>query len=260
MRAVPFRNIFVMGAPYSGSTLLGRLLNSHSRIACGGELGLLGQAIANRRPCSCGRPVTDCPFWQRLLPALPGRTHREHRPADYERVRRTLDADVLVDLSKSLCWRMVRWPWSPWRNASTGFLYLVRDTRAVIASELRRKQPLGAALDKHFKWAVRFERLAVSHPERTLVVYYEDLCAAPELELRRVCSWIGVAYQPRMLRPQDHEHHFAHSSSSSYTHSWSGEIRLDERWRGELDAGVLAQIERRTQARLIYHDIPATTS
>jgi hypothetical protein len=252
LSAVSFGNVFVMGAPYSGSTLLGRLLDSHSRIACGGELGLLGQAIANRRPCSCGKLVTDCPFWRELLPSLPGRTHREHRPADYERARAALDADVLVDLSKSLCWRMVRWPWSPWWSASTGFLYLVRDSRAVIASELRRNQPLAKALRKHLKWSTRFERLAVSHPERTLVVYYEDLCATPELELRRICRWIGVAYESGMLRPQEHEHHFAHSSTSAYTHSWSGAIRHDERWRKELAPAALAEVERRTQARLVY--------
>src|SRR5258706_373975 len=82
MSAISFRNVFVMGAPYSGSTLLGRLLDSHSRIACGGELGLLGQAIANRRPCSCGRLVTECPFWQRLLSSLPGRTHPDYHPAE----------------------------------------------------------------------------------------------------------------------------------------------------------------------------------
>jgi hypothetical protein len=243
-----------MGAPYSGSTLLGRLLNSHSRIACAGELGLLGQAIANRRPCSCGRLVTDCPFWQRLLPVLPGRTYREYHPADYERVRAALDADALVDLSKALCWRMVRWPWSPWRSASTGFLYLVRDSRAVIASELRRNQPLAEAMEKHFKWAARFERLAVSHPERTLVVHYENLCAKPELELRRICRWIGLGYEAGMRRPREHEHHFAHSSTSSYARSWSDEVKLDQRWRDELGPAVRVQVER-AQARLIYHPV-----
>jgi len=253
--AVGFRNIFVIGAPYSGSTFLGRLLNSHSRIACAGELGLLGQAIANHRPCSCGRLVTDCPSWQKLLPLLPGRTHREYRPTDYDRLRAALGADVLVDLSKALCWRMMRWPWSPWRNASTGILYLVRDSRAVIASELRRNHPLKQALDKHFKWAVRFERLAVAHPERALVLHYEDLCATPELELRRICRWIGVAYEPGMKRPHEHEHHFAHSSTSEYARLWSDEIRLDQRWRKELEPGVLAEIEQRAQSQLLYHPV-----
>jgi hypothetical protein len=241
-----------MGAPYSGSTLLGRLLDNHSRIACGGELGLLGQAIANRRPCSCGRPIAGCPFWQQALPSLPGRTYREHRPADYDRLRATLDAEVLVDLSKSLCWRMVRWPWSRWWNSPTGFIYLVRDSRGVIASALRRKHPLADALRKHFKWARRFERLAASHAERTLVVHYEELCAAPVAELRRICRWIGVDYEPGMRGPQEHEHHFAHSSSSPYTHSNAGEIRLDERWRDELEPAVRAEIERRAQAQLFY--------
>jgi len=241
-----FRNVFVMGAPYCGSTLLGRLLDNHSRIACAGELGLLGQAIATRRPCSCGKLIPDCKFWRPVLALLPGRTHRDYRPADYEHLRIALDADVFVDLSKSLCWRMVRWPWSRWWDSPTGFLYLVRDSRAVVASDLRRHQPLAATLAKHFKWEQRFERLAMSHPERTLVVHYEKLCAQPGPELRRICGWIGVHYEPGMLELDQGEHHFAHSSRSQYAGSLA-EIRLDQRWRYELAPAVRAEVERRMQ-------------
>ncbi len=242
-----FRNVFVLGAPYCGSTLLGRVLDNHSRIACVGELGLLGQAIANRRACSCGRLIPECEFWRPILAWWPGRTHRDYRPADYEDLRAALQADVLIDLSKSLCWRMLRWPWSRWWDSPTGFLYLVRDSRAVIASDLRRNEPLDAALAKHFKWERRFERLAASHRERTLVVQYEKLCAEPEAELRRICCWIGIDYEPRMARLEGQEYHFAHSSRSAYARSL-GEIRLDLRWRSELTPAAQGEIERRMQS------------
>ncbi len=242
-----FSNVFVLGAPYSGSTLLGRLLDNHSRIACAGELGLLGQAIRNRRPCSCGRLIPGCAFWSAVLETLPGRRHGDYRPADYERLRALLKADVLVDLSKSLCWRMVRWPWSRWWDSPTGFIYLVRDSRAVVAADLRRKEPLDAVLAKHFKWERRFERLASSHPERSLVVHYETLCARPEAELRRICGWIGVAYEPRMALLEDKAHHFAHASRSMYARSLR-EIRLDQRWQSELAPSVRAEVERRMQS------------
>lgn len=233
-----------MGAPYSGSTLLGRLLDNHSRVACAGELGLLGQAIANRRPCSCGRLIPDCEFWRLLLALLPGRTHRDYRPIDYDHLRMALDADVFVDVSKSLCWRMMRWPWSKWWDSATGFLYLVRDSRAVIAADLRRDEPLETALAKHFKWERRFERLVMAHPERSLVVHYENLCTDPEAELRRICAWTGIAYEPTMLRlGKEREHHFAHSSRSASR--YLSEIRLDQRWRQELAPAVRAELERR---------------
>jgi hypothetical protein len=226
------------------------LLDRHSRIACVGELGLLGQAIHNQRPCSCGRLIPDCEFWRPILALLPKRTHRDYRPIDYERLRAALDADVLLDLSKSLCWRMVRWPWSPWWDSPTGFLYLVRDSRAVVASDLRRREPLDAVLRKHFKWERRFERLALKHSDRSLVVHYEKLCAAPEAELRRICGWIGVAYEAVISRPDMAEHHFAHSSRSSYGRSVNNEIRVDQRWRDELAPAVRAEVERRMQTLL----------
>jgi hypothetical protein len=240
-----YRNVLVLGAPYCGSTLLGRLLDSHPAIVSGGEFGLLGAAIDSGRPCSCGRPVLECPFWQKAMPALRVRSYKDYRPADYERARQALGAQVLVDLSKSLCWRMLRSPLSAWRRSPTGFIYLVRDSRAVIAADLRKGDPLDAALAKHFKWARRFERFAEKFAGRALVLFYEDLCTQPEAELRRVCDWLGLPYDARMLRPQEQEHHFAHSSTSSYTKSQASEIRLDERWRRELAPELATRIEEK---------------
>jgi hypothetical protein len=54
-----------------------------------------------------------------------------------------------------------------------------------------------------------------------------------------------------MQRPGEHEHHFAHASSSPYTRWWSNEIRLDERWREELRPSVRAEIERRMSGRFL---------
>ncbi|HUS24344.1 MAG TPA: sulfotransferase [Candidatus Binatia bacterium] len=236
-------SLLVLGAPYCGSTLLGRLLDTHPRMACGGEFGLLGQAIANGRPCSCGLPVTECPFWQKTMPALRGRSWRDYAPADFARVRAVLGVDVLVDLSKSLCWRMARMPWSAWRREGA-FIYLVRDSRAVIAADLRKGEPLDAAMAKHFKWAARFERFAARHPDRTRVMHYETLCTQPEAELRGLCQWLGVPFDAAMLDPSAQAHHFAHSSTSSYTKTQK-EIRLDERWRAELSPDLVTRIEQR---------------
>lgn len=35
--------------------------------------------------------------------------------------------------------------------------------------------------------------------ERTCIIRYESLIATPEAELRRVCQWLGLAYQPGLL-------------------------------------------------------------
>lgn len=56
--------VFIGGSGRSGSTLLDLLLNRNSLIHGVGEFFRLNQdANTNREPCTCGKPVLECPFW-----------------------------------------------------------------------------------------------------------------------------------------------------------------------------------------------------
>jgi hypothetical protein len=56
--------VFIGGSGRSGSTLMELLLNRNSLIRSVGEFFRLNQyARTNMEPCTCGRPVMDCPFW-----------------------------------------------------------------------------------------------------------------------------------------------------------------------------------------------------
>ena len=55
--------VFVLGVARCGSTLLGRLLDRHPRVAALGEFMRLDRALARGRPCSCGERVEACPAW-----------------------------------------------------------------------------------------------------------------------------------------------------------------------------------------------------
>jgi hypothetical protein len=240
-----FRQVFILGVPRCGSTLLGRDLHSHPLMACVGELALLGDDIAAGNHCGCGEPVTACPFWNPLLPVIDpvGRfNYRKFSPATYERLRQQLGAEVIVDTSKVLAWRMFHRPFSPWRRAESGYILMVRDARGVIGSYLRSGRRLKDVLNKYVKWMKRQIRHTEELPDRSLVIYYEELCAEPQRVLGGICDWIGLPFSEAMLEPLERKNHLIHSSVSEYTKTVR-KIKLDERWRETLDAASRIEIE-----------------
>jgi hypothetical protein len=58
------RYVCIPGSPFTGSTLLGTLLNEHPDCASiGAAVGLLPSADLSTYRCSCGRLFRDCEFW-----------------------------------------------------------------------------------------------------------------------------------------------------------------------------------------------------
>lgn len=58
------RYVCIPGSPFTGSTLLGTLLNDHPACASiGAAVGLLPRADLSNYRCSCGKLFRDCGFW-----------------------------------------------------------------------------------------------------------------------------------------------------------------------------------------------------
>ncbi|MGQ0850069.1 MAG: sulfotransferase [Actinomycetota bacterium] len=58
------RYVCMPGSPYTGSTLLGLLLNEHpSCVSIGAATGLTRRVDLATYRCSCGRPFVECEFW-----------------------------------------------------------------------------------------------------------------------------------------------------------------------------------------------------
>lgn len=237
-----FSVVFVVGVAHCGSTLLGRLLDMHSRVLCVGEVLRTDLALETGLPCGCGAKIPECGFWKPLLPSLESETRfdpRRFRAETFRRLGRANGREVVVDLSKTRAWRLAR----RWKDADVGFVFLIRDLRGVIASTAREGKDTARTLVRHNKWMKRYLRFARSRGERALTVHYEDLCRAPQSELERISAFLGLAYEPAMLRPAEKDHHFVHSSVSGYLKA-SNEIRRDERWRNELPVETVRDVER----------------
>jgi hypothetical protein len=93
------------------------------------------------------------------------------------------------------------------------FIHLVRDGRDVVASLVDRarrfpdregfaKQSDPAVAAALWNEAINVVARCQGRPNH-LVVAYEDLVGVPERELRRVCEWLGEAFEPAMLESSD---------------------------------------------------------
>ena len=253
--------VFLLSIARSGSTLFGRMLDMHPEILCVGEMLRLADAIETDFPCSCGKAVVDCDFWKAQLPLIQEASdlnYRRYTPELYKQLGTSTGHPMIVDLSKTRVLRMMTpfWHRRRWDRADTAFVFLLRDPRGVSASAVRGGQDLGRFLPVYKKWMRRFDNFIHKRPERSIIIRYEDLCRDPEQELKRFCTFCGIDFDPQMLCPADQTHHFLHSSRSGYLKNIN-ELKLDERWRRELDVQQLTEIENvMKKIKSVYSAIP----
>jgi hypothetical protein len=215
------------------------MLNMHPDVLCTGELLWLDDALQKNLPCSCGKTIHDCSFWSSHIPTFPKSILADYRTTQrevFDELRKREGKQLILDLSKSRVYRHRRsWGWE-----DSGFIFVMRDPRGVLASRLREGGDFEHELARHRKWERRFERLTRRMGPRATLIHYEDLIAQPETILRDICAFMGIEFIPPMLSPADKDHHFLHSSVSPYLKG-SNALSQDERWRREL---ATAQIDR----------------
>jgi hypothetical protein len=97
---------------------------------------------------------------------------------------------------------------------------MMRDPRAIFVSEIRRRRTTDATglyrvlrfvpvlltafvlFETTVIWAegaLRASRYRRAHPGRYRMVRFEDLVGHPGRELRELCAWLGLDFQPAML-------------------------------------------------------------
>ncbi len=216
--------VFVVGGPRSGTTLLSAMLAAHSAFDCGPETHFLSRwarmarsererildpadwperATAYVTSLSLGKQpiypmyglsVEDVWGWladrppslATMLESLTAqRAGRTGAPRWVEKTPRHLEVpDLITDT----------WP-------DARIVRIVRDPRDAAVS--LTKVPFGtASLLTNLSVLARMNEAAADfyrESPQALTVRYEDLVATPERELRRICDFVGVEYEPAMV-------------------------------------------------------------
>jgi hypothetical protein len=224
--------IFVLSPPRSGSTLLRVMLGGHPRLFAPPELELLGfTTLRERRRELTGRYS----FWLegtiRAVMQIKGcdlETARNiiERCEDeglttqefYARMQGWLGARRLVDKTPSYALEAGALERAEEYFEGTRYIHLLRHPQGMIRSFLdakldqifRYEHPFTTRQLAELIWLVCHEYivkfLSGVPAERQHRVQFEELVREPERELRRLCDFLGLEYEPGMAQPhQDKE-------------------------------------------------------
>ncbi len=166
--------IYIIGASFSGSTILGALLGQQPDSICAGELGNWTLKKGSQDlPCSCGIIRRDCPFWSQVLKTWLGYDHpgwadyrnaqkrferlrnvptlgleRLLHPAEfetyaeitrrlYQTLRKVSGKDIIIEISKRVGRAQTL---ARIGELDVAYIHLVRDGRGFLLSSHRRNQ------------------------------------------------------------------------------------------------------------------------
>ena len=186
---------FILCTLRSGSTLLRVLLNSHSQLHAPQELHLryVGVTLKSKWATTAmkelGLDETGLEYllWDRIL-------HRELSASGKARLVNKTPNDVFIADRIKACWPDSR------------FIFLLRHPGAITRS--RQNLRPGADPDANVETILRYgealERARQTHPG--LTVRYEDVTDDPAAATRKICDYLGVAWEPEMVDYGRHDH------------------------------------------------------
>ena len=220
--------ILVVGMPRSGTTLLERIVSSHSRVRGRGELDFWNE---------------HGPVW---VGARPEATMAGVLRRAYLHVLREGARDALRATDKmptNFLWVGLVHLLFP----KARFVFSLRDPvdtcLSIYMTPLRASLGFTSSLDD-LAWYYRLHRRLLAHwravipPQRWLDVHYEDVVAEPERAARRLIAFCGLEWEPACARPEQNPDDVRTASSwqarQPVYRSSVGRWRRYEPWLGEL--------------------------
>ncbi len=249
--------IFIVGSPRSGTTLLRNLISRHPSIAICGETRFFSDIYKRR---SVFGSLDNFENRQRLVDQYLS-TARVHRlGVDLAALRQRLLEEAtsykafLTTImrfnsdfrSKERCGEktphhsFVTETLSEWYPGAF-IIHLVRDPRDVVASLQRMAWAPKSIWNNAWIWTL-FNRAAERSRHRPgyLLVQYEKLVAAPEVELARICEHVGEKWPDSLSVSADSPTPYSWPMSA---HGLVTRERL-EKWRDQLTPQEVSLVER----------------
>jgi Sulfotransferase family len=192
--------IFIVGAMGAGTTLLRLMLDSHPDIAIPRETGFMRAYNAQVQiPFKwAGRNWAKRMGWSRReldreLAAFYDRIFMRH--AERQGKRRWGEKCPLHTWHVDGMLRLF---------PDAVVIGIVRHPGGCSASNMRRwRHGVGTAAYHYERFNKEIARQATLHPDRVVVVRYEDLVLEPEATLRELLEWLGEPWSPDVLRHHD---------------------------------------------------------
>lgn len=181
--------VFIMSPVRSGSTLLRMLMNAHSRLHSPHELHIrrlevgYGSKLSQKAMSALDLERGDLEhlLWDRVM-------HRELVKSGKDFIVEKTPSNAFVHERIRDCWPDAR------------FVFLLRHPVS-IAQSWHEGDPDKRTYDEAAADALRYMK-AVDKARKALIghtVRYEDITADPEQEMRRLCEFLDIDFEPAML-------------------------------------------------------------
>ena len=135
------------------------------------------------------------------------------------------------------------------------FIFLVRDPRDVVLSYSKieghpAQEPIKSA--KKWKNSIQtYKWLKEKHPEKVMYLRYEDLVTNTEIQLKEICSFIGMSQADLFPTPNEHEKVRDRLGTEGKAHHENVYLSVSanaiEKWKTELEPKTLEKVEKITR-------------
>lgn len=266
--------IFIVGMPRSGTTLLASMLSAHSRIAICPETHYFDRYWKKcvRQDC-LSNPVARRTYVEGFL-ADPGLSAFGFGDSEKEQLRKSMlsaagHGAILSALLEAYAQRQgkdiagEKTPGHIWyverileTYPEARIVAMIRDPRDTILSLEALPWHYYGFLDSVAQWRSAARRVRAVACAGGLSLRFEDLITAPQRELKRICTFIGVGYEAHML-----DHREA-ANFDPKTEPWKRNVLapLDPsnqgKWRTRMPKRKLAAVDAALTAELIAWNYP----
>jgi len=265
--------IFVIGTPRSGTTLTAKILGSHSSIFMPGETHYFSDIYSRQKEIGdlCEQK-SRARLWEKLInlyakfnePADQGRIDRLLKNGEFVRSLRGATCDYGETFKVFMCLQMEFSEKKRWGNnvpkdifhvseiraifPDAKFILCVRDVRDFLGSykskwkatseeNVDRIKKLYHPAVTSYLWKASMRLLPILKKdlgdESLFILPYEKLVADPEVEIKKVCDFLGEMFESEMLNVA-----FSNSSGvasekgvySSSVGAWQSRLSPEECW------------------------------
>lgn len=131
------------------------------------------------------------------------------------------------------------------RPAEVKVIYLIRDGRAVTHSRMKRENVGMGDAAKVWVAEHRKQRIVqrAMSPKNVLTLRYENLCMEPEVQLRMLCYYLDLDFDPNVLTFRENTRHAVGGNPMRFDMG-NRKIQLNEDWREALKESELEEFER----------------
>lgn len=210
MEAKPEKPIIIGGCLRSGTSLIRRIINSHSRIYCGPEVKFFRDFYNDY----FDDPLAHIRFLGSARKLIPEETLLAIAGAAFVKILKTAARNEGKYRWADKCPENMFYL-NQWDNLLQGnwqLLHVFRNPLDTIASFRKVKFPLSipADLNNQILFYRRYIEVAIDHLEignlQTYPIQYEKLVLQPKQEIRKMMNWLGEPFEEQQLKFNEKKH------------------------------------------------------